>query len=138
MSYVLEKIGSEGRKRVDADVGPDWTRIMDKRHFWVSSDGNVCEKYWAIDRESGNYLMLSRGLLIGLPGGVYFFIFHSKMYPIHVVGIQTRMVNFFAGQKPSKDEYEEFKQELTRAFAVYGESGRPSKAVFVPAFPEEI
>lgn len=24
MPYVLEKIGSEGRKRVDADVGPIW------------------------------------------------------------------------------------------------------------------
>lgn len=140
MPYVLEKIGSEGRKRVDADVGPDLARIMDKRHFWESDGVELFEKYWAIDRESGNYLMISPRFFLRLSGSLYFFIFRSKMYRLRVQGSFDPMVDFYAGEKPSKDEYEEFKQELTRAFAVHGEFGVSNLGYvpLVPVFPEEI
>ncbi|RKP46510.1 hypothetical protein [Trinickia fusca] len=140
MSYVLEKIDGEARKRVDADVGPDLARIMDKRHFWESGGGELFENYWAIDRESGNYLMLSPRFFLRLPGSLYFFFFRSRMYRFRVQGSFDAMVDFYAGEKPPREEYEEFKQELTKAFAVHGEFGVSNLGYvpLVPAFPAEV
>lgn len=140
MSYVLEKIDSEMRKRVDADVGPDLARIMDKRHFWESDGVELFEKYWAIDRESGNYLMLSPKFFLRLPGNLYFFSFRSKLYRFRVQGSFDPMVDFYAGDKPPKALYTEFKQELTKAFAVHGEFGVSNLGYvpLVPNFPEEV
>lgn len=138
MPYVLEKIDSEARKRVDADVGPDLARVLEARHFWESDGVELFEKYWAIGRDSGSYLMLSPRFFMPYPGNLYFFSFRSKMYQFRMKGSHDPMVDFYTGEKPPKELYEEFKQELTRAFAVHGELGGLSNRALIPAFSEEI
>lgn len=139
MSYVLEKITGEARRKIDVDVGPELARIMEKRHFWESDGVELFENYWVVDRESGNYLMLSPRFFLQLPGELYFFNFKSKVYRFFVRGDYDPAVNFYTGEKPPKGDFEEFKRELTEAFAVHGQFGSPrfGYVPLVPAFPEE-
>lgn len=117
MAFELKKVTLEDQKKILEDIAGYHKIAIDfriKHHFSTNPDLT-----WAIDTKNHNYLVLAPFPNVETPYFHYVFHFNGNLYEIYA---EMVMGSIYFKKAINLDEVskEELKQELKKAFAVYG------------------
>jgi hypothetical protein len=121
MAYVLETIAVADQEKIISDAE---TRPLDRDSLIYARDHQLLVKTWAVNKDDDHYLFKAPKLVReDSENRTYFFYFKGKLYKFYIEGWFGNVAYLDEPLIDSVHVLPQLQEDVTRAFAVYGDLG---------------